>query len=76
MSDPAATLEKAERAYIAGDYRTARNLAHELVTGDSPEGVRKRAQSILDATRTDPWVIAAFLLTFGVLVFFIFRYVL
>jgi hypothetical protein len=76
MGDPATTLEKAERAYGAGDYRTARSLARELVASEGHEDVRKRAQSILDATRTDPWVVAAFLLTLGVFVFLVLRYAL
>ena len=76
MGDPSATLEKAERAYGAGDYRTARGLAREVVASQGADGARKRAQFILDATRTDPWVVAAFLLTLGVFVFLIFRYAL
>jgi hypothetical protein len=76
MGDPATTLEKAERAYGAGDYRTARSLARQIVACEVPEGARKRAKFILDATRIDPWVIAAFLFTLGVFVFLVLRYAL
>ncbi|MCP4606879.1 MAG: hypothetical protein GY847_41285 [Proteobacteria bacterium] len=70
-------ITSAERLIRAGDYREARALARELKTAN--EKISKedtaRVERILAITGMDPFVIAGFLITFGIVVFLFMKYV-
>ncbi len=69
------TVDRIERLYEAGDYRTARALAAKLAGDDRLEaGERDRIDRVLAATGTDKAVVAAIAFTLGVLVFLVLRY--
>jgi hypothetical protein len=70
-------LRQADRAYRAGDFRTARKLAKRARTteGRRPE-VAERADRLLAATGVDPVATAVFVGTLALLTFLVVRYLL
>jgi hypothetical protein len=77
MTGKQPAVDPAELAYRAGDYRAARSAAREAVRDESrPAAERERAGRVLRATGVDPWAVAAFLLTGGVIAYLLLRYVL
>ena len=76
MDRPQSKSDRAEAAYHAGDYRTARRIARALAAdAETSEAERRRARQILAATGIDPVALGAFALTAGLLVYLLFRYV-
>jgi proline dehydrogenase len=77
VSSPEQTLKLAERSYRAGDFKTARRLAREVIEQTDPDGeIGERAAQILKASGVDPVAIAVFAFTLALLLFLIVRYVL
>ena len=75
MNDHDRDIDTAERRYRAGDYRTARRLAKRIEQSAANEDAKTRATRILRATGVDPFAIAAFAITGGLLLFLIIRYI-
>jgi hypothetical protein len=77
MSAPEQEIERAERAYRAGDFRTARRIAGELLAQTTvDDDIGERAARITRATGIDPLAIAFFGITLGLLLFLILWYFL
>ena len=69
-------VETAKQFYRNGDYRSARRIAKQVIADEQAGRSEKdEAAKILKATGYDPAVIAAFLVTFGVLLYLTVRYV-
>ena len=77
VTTPEDMLKEADRAYRAGDFRTARRLAKQArrAEGRRPE-VAERADKLLAATGVDPVATAIFVGTLALLAFLIVRYLL
>ena len=77
VTTPEQQLKEADRAYRAGDFRTARRLARTArdSAGSRPEVV-ERANRILAATGIDPVAAVVFVGTLALLTFLVVRYVL
>lgn len=73
--DEAAGLEK---LMSVGDYRSARRSAERLMQNPEVMSAEEKAAAakVLKITGRDPVVIGGFLLTLGVIVFLVIKYVL
>jgi hypothetical protein len=66
-------LERLERAYAAGDHRTARSLARTLRADPSPD-TQARAQKVLRETDVDWFLPIVGLLGLGLTAWLVYNY--
>ncbi len=76
MTSAREAIERAERAYRAGDFKLARSSARRAREISDDRGIAVRARRILRATGIDPVAAVLFGATAALLAFLILRYVL
>lgn len=67
--------ERLERAYEAGDHRTARALAQQLVAESHDAELAARARAILAATTPDPFLTVIGVLGLGLTAWLVYNFV-
>ena len=76
MKSATTKIDQAERCYEAGDFRSARRLATEVLSVEGGGKEESRARKLLKATGIDPAAVGVFVLTLGLFVFLIVHYVI
>ena len=68
-STVASDIDKMDTMYDVGDFKRAREIAHEVLDTRGPEGIdRTRIDRVLTATKTDPIAIGALVFTVALLI--------